>query len=127
MNIRPGILIALAALYGCAGHPPEPRGQGLVFEAAGDTHRIERACVSSVVLERDDAANPVVFVEMVDSPECSGGVWQFTEAHVGGQMSTRFNDQYIARDASVYGAIGDDFRFRVESDELGRAVVDHYR
>lgn len=120
-------LAILATLPACAGNTSDPHEQGLAFESGGQTHQIKRACTSGVVLDHDDASNPVVLVSIVDSPECSGAIQEFTESHVGGKMSTRFNDQYLVRDADVYSAIQGSFRFRVATDNEGKEVVEYYR
>lgn len=120
-------LAVLVTLAGCTGNTPDTNEQGLAFESDGQTHQIKRACTNGVVLDYDDASNPVVLVSIIDSPECSGAIQEFTESHVGGKMSTRFNDQYLVRDADVYSAIQGSFRFRVATDNEGKEVVEYYR
>ncbi|WP_438765405.1 hypothetical protein [Kushneria sp. TE3] len=115
------------ALAGCSGEAPDRSDDGLVFQSGSYTHPIDRDCVERIALDHDEASNPAVTVDLIDSAECSGALREFTETHVGDQMSLRFDDQDLVRDADVFGHLSDTVTTRVDSDEQGRAIVEYYQ
>ncbi len=118
------IIIALA---GCSGEAPDRSDDGLVFQSGSYTLPINRDCVSHIALDHDEASKPAVTVDLIDSPECSGAVQEFTDTHVGDPMVIRFDNEDLETGANVVGDSGDAFTVAVESDEQGQAIVAYYQ
>ncbi|WP_456268734.1 hypothetical protein M1D97_00245 [Kushneria sp. AK178] len=120
------IVIALA---GCSGEAPDRSDDGLVFQSGSYTYAIDKACVSDIALDHDEASNPVVTVALIDSAECSGELREFTNTHVGDPMSIRFDDEDegLTLDTDSLSAAERPFVVQVDSDERGRAIIEYYR
>ncbi|WP_299257545.1 hypothetical protein [uncultured Kushneria sp.] len=120
-------LALVLALAGCSGEAPDRSDDGLVFVSGSYTYPIKQACVHDIALDHDEASNPIVTVDVIDSAECSGELREFTETHIGDQMSLRFKDQELVRDANVVSHLSDTFTVLVNSDEQGQTIIDYYR
>ena len=130
--MKPGLFCTFAmiiALSGCTSEAPDRSDEGLVLTSGSYTLPIQKACVSNIVLDHDDASKPMVMVELVPSSECSGALKEFTDTHVGDPMSIQFGDedQGMALDTNMLGATDAPFIVQVGSDEQGQTIVDYYR
>ncbi|GHC22858.1 hypothetical protein GCM10010082_13740 [Kushneria pakistanensis] len=117
----------LAALAGCTGEAPDHADDGLVFESGSYTHAIDKDCVDRIALEHDEASKPVVTVDLIDSPECSGALSEFTDTHVGDPMALRFDDEVLLHDANAASHPDNSFTVPVDSGEQGQAIVEYYQ